>query len=323
MKRALRVFRHVTAIPRATPLVHQSASSLTFSRQASTNSKPEFDMTNKNYVGEDFVKETPEVINKTRSNVFDLFSLKGKVASISGSSGGIGYDVAEAFAQAGADVAIWYNSRDPSEKVKHLESSYGIKAKAYKVAINDYNAVESAIKQQISDFGKIDIFVANAGVIWEGGNNILDEEDNTAWDKVMKINVDGVYYCAKAVGRHFRERGTGNFIITGSMSGHIINVPDTMIAYTTSKAAVNHLTKGLALEWIKFARVNSVSPGYIKSVMTEEKERENAKVWGPITPMGRMADSRELVGAYLYLASDASTYVTGADIRVDGGYTAM
>lgn len=323
MKRALRVFRHVTAIPRATPLVHQSASSLTFSRQASTNSKPEFDMTNKNYVGEDFVKETPEVINKTRSNVFDLFSLKGKVASISGSSGGIGYDVAEAFAQAGADVAIWYNSRDPSEKVKHLESSYGIKAKAYKVAINDYNAVESAIKQQISDFGKIDIFVANAGVIWEGGDNILDEEDNTAWDKVMKINVDGVYYCAKAVGRHFRERGTGNFIITGSMSGHIINVPDTMIAYTTSKAAVNHLAKGLALEWIKFARVNSVSPGYIKSVMTEEKERENAKVWGPITPMGRMADSRELVGAYLYLASDASTYVTGTDIRVDGGYTAM
>ena len=323
MKRALRVFRHVTAIPRATPLVHQSASSLTFSRQASTNSKPEFDMTNKNYVGEDFVKETPEVINKTRSNVFDLFSLKGKVASISGSSGGIGYDVAEAFAQAGADVAIWYNSRDPSEKVKHLESSYGIKAKAYKVAINDYNAVESAIKQQISDFGKIDIFVANAGVIWEGGDNILDEEDNTAWDKVMKINVDGVYYCAKAVGRHFRERGTGNFIITGSMSGHIINVPDTMIAYTTSKAAVNHLAKGLAMEWIKFARVNSVSPGYIKSVMTEEKERENAKVWGPITPMGRMADSRELVGAYLYLASDASTYVTGTDIRVDGGYTAM
>lgn len=315
---------HVTAITRTTlPLALRSTRTIPLVRQFSTKPPTNFDMTNKNYVGVEYVQETPEVINKTRSNVFDLFSLKGKVASISGSSGGIGYDVAEAFAQAGADVAIWYNSRDPSEKVKHLESSYGIKAKAYKVAIDNYDAVESAIKQQISDFGKIDIFVANAGVIWEGGSNILDEEDNKCWDKVMKVNVDGVYYCAKAVGRHFRERGTGNFIITGSMSGHIINVPDTMIAYTTSKAAVNHLAKGLALEWIKFARVNSVSPGYIKSAMTEEKEKENAKIWGPITPMGRMADSRELVGAYLYLASDASTYVTGTDIVVDGGYTAM
>lgn len=279
--------------------------------------------TGKNYVGISYPQPTPEVINKTRKNVFDLFSLKGKVASISGSSGGIGYDVAEAYAQAGADVAIWYNSRNPEAKVEYLQKEYGIKAKAYKVAINQYNDVEKAIQQQIKDFGKIDIFVANAGVIWSGEPEFLDEKDNSEWDKVMRINVDGVYYCAKAVGKHFRERGQGNFIITGSMSGRIVNVPDTMAAYCTSKAAVVHLGKSLALEWAKFARVNVVSPGYMKTDMTEAKEAENIENWGPITPMARMGDTRELVGTYLYLASDASSYTTGSDIIVDGGYSLM
>lgn len=279
--------------------------------------------TGKNYVGVTYPQPTPEIIAKTRKSVLDLFSLKGKVASISGSSGGIGFDVAEAYAQAGADVALWYNSRNPEAKVEYLQKEYGIKAKAYKVAINQYDDVEKAIQQQIKDFGKIDIFVANAGVIWAGEPEFLDEKDNSEWDKVMRINVDGVYYCAKAVGKHFRERGRGNFIITGSMSGRIVNVPDTMTAYCTSKAAVVHLGKSLALEWAKFARVNVVSPGYMKTDMTEAKEAESIGIWGPITPMARMGDTRELVGTYLYLASDASTYTTGADIIVDGGYSLM
>lgn len=275
-----------------------------------------------NYLGVKYPQKTPEVVEKTRKNVFDMFSLKGKVASISGSSGGIGFDVAEAFAQAGADVAIWYNSRNPEQKVQYLEKEYGIKAKAYKVPVTNLEAVKDAIKQQIEDFGKIDIFVANAGVIYEG-STLLDEKDDKTWENVMAINVDGVKNCAKAVGPHFQERGQGNFIITGSMSGEIINVPDTMAVYCVSKAAVNHLGKALALEWAGFARVNIVSPGYVKTEMTGEKEAELAGNWGPLSPLGRMADPRELVGAYLYLASDASTFTTGTNLIVDGGYTSM
>lgn len=276
-----------------------------------------------NYVGVKYPQPTPEVVEKTRNNVLDMFSLKGKVASISGSSGGIGFEVAKAYAQAGADIALWYNSRDPAEKLKYLESEYGVKVKSYQAPVDDYAKVEATVQQQIKDFGKIDIFVANAGVIWNGTPSILDEPDNSKWDNVMKVNIDGVYNCAKAVGRHFRERGQGNLIMTGSMSGRIVNVPDTMAAYCTSKAAVVHFAKSLALEWAGFARVNSVSPGYVKGDMTKAKEAEGLENWGPISPLGRMCDPRELVGAYLYLASDASTFTTGADLIVDGGYSVL
>lgn len=279
--------------------------------------------TGKNYVGVDYPKDKPEVIHKTQHNVFDLFSLKGKVASVTGSSSGIGYQVAEAFAQAGADIAIWYNSHDPADKVKYLESEFGVKVKAYKIPVTDAAAVAEGVKQQIADFGKIDVFVANAGIIWDG-DGLIDHEDSIAkWDKVMKVNVDGVRNCALAIGPHFRERGTGSLVITGSMSADIINVPDTMSAYCVSKAAVTHLGKALALEWAGFARVNIVAPGYIATDMTTEKEKELAGNWGPLSPMGRMADPRELVGAYLYFASNASTFTTGAELVVDGGYTVM
>jgi len=279
--------------------------------------------TGENFVGVKYPQATPAVIEETRDNVFQMFSLKGKVASISGSSGGIGYEVAKAFAQAGADIAMWYNSNPPEEKADYIRSKYGVKVQTYKVSVDDYKDVDKNIAQQIKDFGKIDIFVANAGVIWTGAPSILDEDNNDNWDRVMKVNIDGVYNCAKAVGRHFRERGSGNLIMTGSMSGSIVNVPDTMAAYCVSKAAVVHFAKSLALEWAGFARVNSVSPGYVKGDMTKVKEKEGIENWGPLTPVGRMCDPRELVGAYLYLASDASTFTTGADIPVDGGYTVL
>lgn len=275
-----------------------------------------------NYVGVKYPQPIPELVEENRNNVMNLFSLKGKVASITGSSGGIGFEVAKAYAQAGADIAIWYNSRNPEDKVKYLQENYGVKVKAYQAPVDNFEAVEKTVAEQIKDFGKIDIMVANAGIIW-GGDSIIDEPDNSHWADVMRVNVDGVYYCSKVIGRHFRERGKGSLVMTASMSGTIVNVPDTMTAYCTSKAAVAHLAKCLALEWAGFARVNCVSPGYVRGDMTKAKEAEGMENWGPISPMGRMCDPRELVGAYLYLASDASSFTTGADIMVDGGYSLM
>lgn len=263
----------------------------------------------------------PTEAPKPAASVLDLFSLKGKVASITGSSTGIGYAVAEAFAQAGADVAIWYNSHNADDKAKALADKYGVKAKAYKVAVTDGAAVEAAIKQQIEDFGKIDVFVANAGVPWTAGP-LIDTKDDSEWKKVIDLDFTGVYYCAKYVGKHFKERGSGSFIATSSMSGHIVNFPQMQAAYNAAKAGVRHFCASLAVEWAGFARANSVSPGYIATEISDFVPKETKAKWWSFTPLGREGEVQELVGAYLYLASNASTYTTGADIRVDGGYTA-
>ncbi|ODV95263.1 hypothetical protein PACTADRAFT_50010 [Pachysolen tannophilus NRRL Y-2460] len=252
------------------------------------------------------------------NDVRDLFSLKGKVASITGSSSGIGFAVAEAFCQAGADVAIWYNSHPCHDKAEALAKKYNVKVQAYKCAINDKVAVEETILQIEKDFGTIDIFVANAGVVWTSDE--ITNNNDEQYKNVMECNVDSVYYCAKTVAKIFKKKGKGSFIATASMSGHIVNVPQMQAPYNASKAAVLHLARSLAVEWAGFARVNTVSPGYIKTDLNNFASIDRKRAWWSLTPMGREALPRELVGAYLYFASDASTFTTGADLVVDGGY---
>lgn len=258
---------------------------------------------------------------KLPTNVMDLFSLKGKVCSVTGSSTGIGYAVAEAYAQAGADVAIWYNSHNADDKAKKLADTYGVKVKAYKCNIVDPELVETTIKTIESDFGKIDVFVCNAGIPWTEGPSI----DAKGWDlfnKVVDIDLKALYYCAKIVGQIFKKQGYGSLILTASMSGHIVNVPQLQAPYNAAKAAVLHLGRSLAVEWAGFARVNSISPGYILTEISDFVSEDIKSEWHKLTPMGREGQTQELVGAYLYLASNASTYTTGSDIKVDGGYCA-
>ncbi|KAJ8054206.1 hypothetical protein LXG23DRAFT_55772 [Yarrowia lipolytica] len=261
--------------------------------------------------------ETP----KFPTNIMDRFSLKGKVASVTGSSSGIGYCVAEAYAQAGADVAIWYNSHPADAKAEHLAKTYGVKAKAYKCPVTDAAAVESTIQQIEKDFGTIDIFVANAGVPWTAGP-MIDVPDNKEWDKVINLDLNGAYYCAKYAGQIFKKKGKGSFIFTASMSGHIVNIPQMQACYNAAKAALLHLSRSLAVEWAGFARCNTVSPGYMATEISDFVPKETKEKWWQLIPMGREGDPSELCGAYLYLASDAATYTTGADIIVDGGYCA-
>ncbi|KAM9928590.1 hypothetical protein OXX80_009956 [Metschnikowia pulcherrima] len=257
---------------------------------------------------------------KTGKSIQELFSLKGKVASITGSSGGIGWAVAEAYAQAGADVAIWYNSKPAEEKAAYLEKTYGVKAKAYKCNVSSYDDVEKTILDIEKTFGGLDIFVANAGVPWTSGKSV-DAEGIDDWHKIIDLDLSAVYYCAKVAGKIFKKNGKGSFIITASMSGHIVNVPQMQAPYNAAKAACIHLSKSLAVEWASFARVNSVSPGYIRTEISDFVDEEIKSKWHTLTPLGREGETQELVGAYVYLASDASTYTTGTDILVDGGYT--
>lgn len=266
--------------------------------------------------------DCPTAQPQLAEHVLDLFSLKGKVASVTGSSRGIGACIAEAFAQAGADVAIWYNSSPADETAAALSKKYGVRVKAYKVSLTDFESIQAAVDQQEKDFGTIDIFVANAGCAWQGGG-LLDQPNDDMWKKVIDLDLHSVYYLSKAIGQLFRRKGKGSYILTASMSGHIVNVPQLQSGYNAAKAGVLHLAKSLAVEWAGFARVNTVSPGYIGTELTNFADPELKDKWCSLTPMGRQGSPRELVGAYLYLASDASTFTTGSDIIVDGGYCVL
>jgi NAD(P)-dependent dehydrogenase (short-subunit alcohol dehydrogenase family) len=141
------------------------------------------------------------------------------------------------------------------------------------------------------------------------------------WNEVINTDLTGTFHCAKAVGAHFKERGTGSLVITSSMSGHIANFPQEQTSYNVAKAGTIHLARSLANEWRDFARVNSISPGYIDTGLSDFVAKDVQDLWNSMIPMGRNGDAKELKGAYVYLVSDASTYMTGNDLLIDGGYT--
>jgi len=263
----------------------------------------------------------PITIPKPES-LLELFSMKGKVAVVTGASGprGMGIEAARGLAEMGANLAITYSSRpEGGEKnAKELAETYGVKVKAYKCNVGDYASVEKLIADVIKEFGKIDAFVANAGRTADSG--ILDGTVE-AWNEVIQTDLNGTFHCAKAVGHHFKQRGTGSLVITASMSGHIANFPQEQTSYNVAKAGCIHMARSLANEWRDFARVNTISPGYIDTGLSDFVDKKVQDLWMSMIPMGRNGDAKELKGAYVYLCSDASTYTTGADLVIDGGYT--
>jgi len=256
-----------------------------------------------------------------------LFSLKGKVVVVTGASGnkGMGIEAARGCAEFGANVAMTYSSRPKGaeDNVNELTEAYPStdeakrQFQAYKCNVGDYADVEKLVKDVIADFGKIDVFIANAGRTADSG--LLDGSVEK-WNEVIQTDLNGTAYSAKAVGHHFKERGTGSFIITASMSGHIANFPQEQTSYNVAKAGTIHMARSLANEWRDFARVNSISPGYINTGLSDFVDQDTQNLWKSMIPMGRDGEAKELKGAYVYLASNASTYTTGADIVIDGGY---
>ncbi|KAI5462706.1 hypothetical protein BGZ63DRAFT_403902 [Mariannaea sp. PMI_226] len=265
------------------------------------------------------------------------FSLTGKTAIITGAAAGIGYSVAIAYAEMGCNIALWYLSNSAAlERAEALAKQYGIQCKAYKVDIRDAAAVESAVDQCVNDLnGRLDIFVANSGIPWTKGPMVDGPLDH--YHDVVDTNLDGTFYCAKAAAKHWRRQkleGTtvtgepltgytsGSFVATASMSGSIVNTPQLQAAYNAAKAGVIHLVKSLAVEWAQFARANAVSPGYIITEISNFVPQETKLIWRDKIPVGREGEPHELQGIYVYLGSDASTYATGANFVVDGGYSA-
>ncbi|KAL4882741.1 hypothetical protein BJY04DRAFT_226858 [Aspergillus karnatakaensis] len=258
----------------------------------------------------------PRPFPNTPSNVMNQLSMAGKVVVITGAADGIGLAVTEAMAEAGAHVALWYNSNDAAvSRAEELAKEHKIEAKAYKVDVSNFEQVEAAVSQVAKDFSKIDVFIANAGMAI---SKPILEQTIDEYRKQMSVNVDGVLFSAKSAGALFKKQGFGNLIITSSMSGHIVNVPVDQPVYNGSKAFVTHFGKSLAREWRDFARVNIVSPGFFDTKMGAGPQALNEAY--RMAVLGRQGHVKEIKGLYLYLASEASSYMTGSDVVIDGGY---
>lgn len=258
----------------------------------------------------------PKPVPDTPTNVMQQFSMKNKVIVVTGAAEGIGGAVADAMAEAGGNVALWYNSNNAAiKRAESLASTHSVKTKAYSVNVTDAQAVQAAIQEVVKDFGKIDVFVANAGT---GDSQPLLDQSLESYKNLMATNVDGVVYSAKYAGEVFKSQGFGNLILTSSISAHIVNVPVDQPIYNGTKAFVSHLGKSLAREWREFARVNIVSPGFFDTKMGAGPKviTEGLRM----IPLGRQGDVKEIKGLFLYLASSASSYMTGSDCIIDGGY---
>jgi sorbose reductase len=252
-------------------------------------------------------------------SVLDLFDLHGKRALITGASSGIGRKVAAAYLQAGAQVAIAARHTEALDKVAAELASAGHKVMPVSCDVTDPDQVSRMLDQVTAELGGIDIAVCNAGII---AVTPMLEMSLEEFQRIQDTNVTGVFLTAQAAARQMVRQGHGGAIITtASMSGHIINVPQQVGHYCASKAAVIHLTKAMAVELAPHQiRVNSVSPGYIRTELVEPLTEYHAQ-WEPKIPLGRMGRPEELTGLYLYLASAASSYMTGSDLVIDGGYT--
>ncbi|RAU93340.1 short-chain dehydrogenase [Mycobacterium colombiense] len=253
-------------------------------------------------------------------NVLESFSLRGKRALVTGASSGIGRKVAQAYVQAGAHVAIAARNVEALERVAHELAAEGAgKVVPIRCDVTQPDQVNSMADRVTAELGGIDVAVCNAGIIAVVPMLEMSPEE---FQRIQDTNVTGVFLTAQAAARAMVAQGRGGVIInTASMSGSIINVPQQVGHYCAAKAAVIQLTKAMAVEFAPHnIRVNSVSPGYILTELVEPLT-EYHREWEPKIPLGRIGRPEELVGLYVYLASEASSYMTGSDVVIDGGYT--
>jgi NAD(P)-dependent dehydrogenase (short-subunit alcohol dehydrogenase family) len=250
-----------------------------------------------------------------------LFDLTGKVAIVTGAGRGLGKAIALGLAQHGADVVAVSRTLSEVEKTAAEVTAHGRKALALKVDTSVKADVDAMVARTVQAWGHVDVLVNNAGIdIIKPAVDYTEAE----WDQVLDVNLKGYFLCAQAAGRQMIRQGRGSIAMNSSIAGSV--GIGWLVPYASAKGGVNQLARTLAVEWAKHGvRVNAFSPAYFENVMqgaenihNEEKER-HIREW---TPLGRRGKAEELVGPVVFLASDASSYVTGNILMVDGGWTA-
>lgn len=252
--------------------------------------------------------------------MINYFDVSGKVALVTGASSGLGRQFALCLAEQGCNIAIAARRLEKLEEVKKEAEAYGVKCLAVRCDVGDSAQVAACVNQVVEEFGRIDILINNAAA---GFATPAVECDDETWERVMGINVNGVFYVAREVGKVMLKQQYGRIINIGSFHCQVTMNGVPRSGYSTAKGAVNMMTKALAAEWAKSGiTVNCLGPGYFASEMSDkvaDQKYEDGIKNG--CPMGRRGKPGELNGAMLYLASDASSYVTGQLLLVDGGWT--
>jgi NAD(P)-dependent dehydrogenase (short-subunit alcohol dehydrogenase family) len=250
------------------------------------------------------------------------FRVDGELALITGGGRGIGLACAEALGECGARLIIV----EPDDQVGR-PGQEELAAKGYPAEFLSGDVTSSArmteIADMLADRGRpVSILVNNAGVGHSGvsSEDVSDEQ----WLRMMDVNVNGVFWCSRAFGRHMIAARRGAIVNLGSMSGTICNRPQPQTPYNVSKAAVHHMTRSMAAEWAPHGvRVNAVAPTYIETpmVMANPANKDRIGAWLHDTPMGRFGQAYEVASAVVFLASEAASLMTGAVVPVDGGFT--
>ncbi|WP_406830727.1 glucose 1-dehydrogenase [Pedococcus sp. KACC 23699] len=251
----------------------------------------------------------------------ERFSLAGRVAVVTGGTRGLGAGFAEALGDAGASVVLVGRDAEAAETVLSTLRTKGIRTEFVAADVTVAEDVQRVLDSTLASFGQVDVLVNNAGACVHAPALDVTPED---WRAVMAVNVDAVWTCSQTFGRHFVAQRSGSIVNIGSMSGFIVNRPQWQPAYNASKAAVHHLTRSLAAEWGPHGvRVNALAPGYIKTDMSPVDDPKFRRHWIEDAPLQRYGTVEELAPAVVFLASDASSFVTGSVLVADGGYTAF
>lgn len=252
-------------------------------------------------------------------------TLSGRTAVITGGGRGIGLAVARTLAASGANIALVDLLDNVAETADQVAAQFGVAALGRRLDVTDQDATAAVFAEISEQLGVPQVLLTAAGIEING-----DSIDVTAadWRKVIDVNLTGTFFSAQAFGRGLLQAGLpGSAILVSSMSAEIVNVPQWAASYNSSKAAVAHLAKSLSVEWAAAGiRVNSIAPGYVLTDLTQQIiDREPAlrDDWISRIPQGRMATPEDIAGLVDFLASDASSYLTGQQIVIDGGYTAI
>lgn len=251
--------------------------------------------------------------------VLELFDLTGKTAIVTGGGRGLGAQIAEGYAEAGANVVVCSRKIEACEETAARLSDLGVKALALKCDITSPDDVQLVVEETLAEFGSIDILVNNSGATWGA---LAEEMPLEAWEKVINVNVTGTFLMSQAVGKVMIGQKSGKIINIASVAGLGGTDPRVMntIGYNTSKGAVITMTKDLAVKWGQHnINVNAIAPGFFPTKMSKVIIEHGKNPILEATPLRRFGSDDDLKGAALFLASNASNYITGNVLIVDGG----
>ncbi|HXW79825.1 MAG TPA: SDR family oxidoreductase [Acidimicrobiales bacterium] len=256
------------------------------------------------------------------SQISERFRLDGRKVVVTGGARGIGNAIAQAAAGTGASIALLDLEKSSLEAAAaELEREWGTKTIGVVCDVSSYEQVVSARDRLEQEWGQADTLINNAGIAHNAPAEAMTVPD---WDRMLQVNLSGVFYCSQVFGARMIESRSGTIVNIASMSGLIVNRPQPQSAYNVSKAGVIMLTKSLGAEWAPYGvRVNAVAPGYITTSLTRSWVGTDAMrdYWLGGTPLSRMGTPEEIADVVLFLASDAARFMVGETVVADGGYT--